>query len=184
MWKRCRVWAGGPKPPAEPPALWAASASRPPGGCWPLATGHRPDVGTVPRDRGDGPAMGGRSVGHVVMADQAAAGRGRYANILTEAIAEVMRDRFRVWAGGPKPPASTRPAGGGCFTPAGRALASRSRGAAVVRHPFAHRAGKRCAFSDPPECAEIRLRLAGAGIEKRIAFPRPCGAVPQDRIPP
>ena len=35
-------------------------------------------------------------------------------------------------AGGPKPPASARPAGGGCFTPAGRALASRSHAETVL----------------------------------------------------
>jgi len=45
---------------------------------------------------------------------------------MAEAIAEVMRKRCHVWAGGPKPPASARPAGGGCFAPTGRALASRS----------------------------------------------------------
>ena len=39
---------------------------------------------------------------------------------MAEAIAKVMLNRFRVWAVGPKPTASTRPPGGGCFTPAGR----------------------------------------------------------------
>ena len=51
---------------------------------------------------------------------------------MAEAIAEVMRKRLRVWAGGPKPPASARPPGGGRFAPAGRALASQSDAEAVL----------------------------------------------------
>ena len=76
--------------------------------------------------------------------------------LMAEAIAEVMRHRSRVWAGGPKPPASARPPGGGRFAPAGRALASRSSVEMVGRSRF-HRAGEtRCVSRLRPGHASAR----------------------------
>ena len=67
--------------------------------------------------------------------------------LMAEAIAEVMRRRFRVWGECPK---GTRPAPApppaGASLPPGPALPSRSRAETVLRHP-SHRAGKtRCVF--------------------------------------
>ena len=64
---------------------------------------------------------------------------------MTEAIAEVMRQRFRVWAGGPKPSGeSPAPPSAGASFPPGQALASRSPADQALLHRF-HTGGEtRC----------------------------------------
>ncbi len=83
------------------PARRERSARRPEGGRWPVASGHRPDVETVPHDLGNG-------LGHL-----------------------------KRWS---------------------LALGQR-----------------------PKRCLKTST-ISGAGPRKRIAFPRPCGCEPQDRI--
>ena len=144
-------WARSPRPA---PALRAAGASLPPGGLWPLGQGLKRSCYIVPT----GP---GKRVAFPVSGPS-----------LAEAIAEVTRSRFRVWAGGPKANGQRPPCGrralhtrrAGCW-PLGQGL----NGSCF---PAPTGAAKRGAFRVPPRLAE-----AMAGVTRHrshIGPPPPC----------